>query len=786
MSNSFAIGQPHKFEAGSFCDGYPHDESVSPTNRQFYTPSETLLTQQHLDWFESKTGFPMPQVFYKYFLSIPRLLTHHLPFEESYDLGDADGFLGGLAFTHADGTIFQYRPPNGKPAKYLWVNASTINDQSVREAIGYKPLFIPAITPRSGKKILVITEGVTKACCLSYIGFDSIHISGVTNWRSASAKNALSITANYDEVVLAFDMDWRTNPAVKTQLLKISEAYGAKVADWSKHRDAKGFDDLMLELGSDDIKTLRSFILEAKDMESGYYIPDPDRPYEQMIATVRNIYPKLYFDGNYWVNEGEIISFTAAKGLLLEELPRFYTHTKNGNKYLWGTRYNEPLDRLKIALTRESSDSSLYMQNGAFRNGKFTAMSYPDPRAVNWSYNPNLAPPEELISFLEKCHGNLNFRLWLRTLLDDSIQFGAILGVMGASGSGKSATLGVAKLMLRSLDCKNVPMTQLDKIERVAGLGQPRLIMQTDCQRFPQSMDLIYQLSCAEPIEVRPLYQTALEQRVIKARIAIGCVHLPYLGASNEGFDRRFKVIKCHAYSGMSQDVEHLYGLLEDPSYIERVANWALSADRAETEKFMDVSADNYDPNRVGVSITSSPIYDYLDKILIPVEPDCDVPLEDLYEGYIIHTQRNHRAPLSLTVFREFLQRLNIPLTPGISRRNADGSFFNTPDTIACKVDSRAIGIINSGSGSFKGISNRYFSCRELTDDDSNTQEYIISYDGGKEVVEGSNLYNPSIETINSLPARAIFKLSSPSDSQRIPPQVSRLINSQSSVIRIQ
>ena len=782
MKPTIVIGQPHTFKAGESCDGFPHDATQSPTNRAYYTPSETLLSQEHLDWFKSKTGFTMPKEFYQYFLSVPRLLTSHLPLPVQYDTGDNSGSLGGIAFCHSNGDIFQYRPPNAKPAKYLAIVGDKLSE-GVKEKVGIKPLFIPALNPRDGKRILVVTEGVTKAASISYIGFDCLHINGVTNWNTSQGKQALSIAANYDAMVLAFDVDFHTNPAVKKQLMKMCQAYGALVADWSQLSKAKGFDDLMLEIGSDDIKLLRSFILDATKMDDGYFISDRDRPYVQMAETVQANFPSLYFDGTYWVNNGEVASSTVIKVLLIQELQKFYTVNKFGQQFMWGTRYNEPLDWLKMVLTKESSSSALYLQNGIFSGGVFTPTAEPDPRAVNWSYNPDLADPIEVINFIKKCHGNEDYRLWMRSTLDNSIQLGAILGVMGASGSGKSVTLSIAQSMMRALDVKSTPLTQLDKIERVASLGFPRLIIQSDCQRFPEDTAMMYQISSGEPIDVRMLYHNETVQRKLHARIAFGCVNLPYISSANGGFDRRFRQVLCKSYPEIGNDAAALEKLLKEPTYIERLANWCLKADTAKTKQFMFINQDD-DDSKVGISVTSNPIYFFLDKVLVVGETETDVPVEDVYEGYVLYSRRNERKPQPMHIFLDYLKKLKVAVTPGLSIQNPDGSFLNEPDTIGCKVDVRANAIFAAGVGSFKGIDNRYFKCREMAAKKAVETPKIISiaYDEtGVEVLSEDSFINPTVATINSQPQKTRYVIIDSPSLSHMPTQISKMLLKQKS-----
>ncbi|MTV59206.1 DUF3854 domain-containing protein, partial [Streptococcus pneumoniae] len=79
----------------------------------------------------------------------------------------------------------------------------------------------------------VITEWFTKAACLSNLGFDSIHLSGVSTWNTPSAQEVLkSHQGKYDYFVLAFDSDSQTNPSVRREQLKFAKTYNARIATW--------------------------------------------------------------------------------------------------------------------------------------------------------------------------------------------------------------------------------------------------------------------------------------------------------------------------------------------------------------------------------------------------------------------------------------------------------------------------------------------------------------------------------------------------------------------------
>lgn len=746
IKNTYKVN--HVNQKDTVLDSYPCNRDFPSNDRRFYAPGN-YLTAEHQEWFYKKTGFEIPEPFLRHIISIPPLLTKNLVFIP-LDYVDHNLFLGGIGFCDHNGVITQYRPPVPTTAKYLSISDYKTKDNHQKIKTGIRPIVIEGINKRDGQeKILTITEGFTKAACIAWCGYDSIHIPGVTMWDTPHIKNLINaIKVDYDRIVLVFDKDWETNINVKRQLFKCSKAHGADIATWNE--DAKGFDDLMLLRGIDDRKGLREVISSACQMETGYLITSTDAPYQQMGETIKMMYPDLYFDGMNWVNEGDTTKNHQIELLLIHELQKFYYINRYGNQYHWATQYSEPLAYLKLVLTKESDDSTLYVKNGFLNKGKFTITEENDPRSQKWSINPELEDPTEIINFFKKCHiqenaqdTSLDIQKWGRSLLDNQIPYGAILSILGSSGSGKSSTLNIIKSIIRKVDTKDTPLTQLDKTERIAGLGSPRLILQSDCQQFPQDLSLLYMISDAQSLEIRKLYQTAFEQKTIYSRIAFGCVNIPYVSDTNGGFSRRLKTIFCQAYKGMGEDIKQILSLLESPEYVERLANWFLKANLDETKQFMDTTK----TDKLGVDVTNHPAYQYVNKTLINTESMNPMSLERYYEGLCIFSNRNHRKPISFSKFEEMVHQMGVEVTPALHFK-LGGVWINEPAMIFNTVDPRLESLINNGYGSFAGIHNEYFLTKlddemEKLAEDENLEEVIIAVDKADDVPNVTPVYHP-------------------------------------------
>jgi hypothetical protein len=319
-------------------------------------------------------------------------------------------------------------------------------------------------------------------------------------------------------------------------------------------------------------------------------------------------------------------------------------------------------------------------------------------------------PPVELIRFINRSHGNENYRYWLRSLFDNSVPYGSILGVTGDSGSGKSVTLSIAQALLGELHCQNSSLLIFETNERIAGLGNPKAIIQSDCQKLPEKMDELFVFTDANPISVRSLYQTGYESRRFYCRVAFGFVNLPYVAGANEGFSRRFKLVTCEKYLGMVKEIKELVDLLQDSSYLNRVFNWVMAADHSSTLQFMNPTA----PEGVSAEIKAQGTYKFFDQTLLHLPPREEITVREYYEAYQIFCTRQRKRMANYEDFLSTLKKTGIPILPGASVRLPNGGFITTDDILDTAVDERVMSIARLGTGSYFQINTRYFSTREV------------------------------------------------------------------------
>ena len=781
------VGEKPKRKKNTPQDTWNVDEDYAPRTKRHYIGTDHYLDAQAVKWYRDKTGFPLPTEHADYFFTLPFGMAKDLIILPS-GKPNLLPYESGIAFCHEDGDIYQYRPHTavpsweiqegewvpGKPIKYFTVSREKLGADGITPVkIPPKPFFLKRLReyPNS-PNVLVITEGFTKAACLSHLGFDAIHLPGVTCWNTPSAQEVLkSHQGKYDFYVLAFDADSQTNPSVKREQLKFCKTYNARVSSWVElSPESKGFDDLCLLVGIDDVKSLRGVILNAKEPDTGYYISNRQTPYPTMFETITEVYPHLFFDGRYWVNEGKRLSKAEVDKMLLAELQKFYTLGKMGKEFIWATKYKECLEYINLHLTRSDVTNVTFLSNGYLTQGEFYPTSVPDPRALPWERLSDYDKPQEFINFLQQNHTNLDYRLWLRSLFDNSIPYGAILGVTGQSGAGKSVTLSVAQLLLGELHCQNSSLMIFETNERIAGLGNPKAIIQSDCQRLPEKMDELFIFTDASPISVRSLYQTGYESRRFFCRVAFGFVNLPYIAGSNEGFARRFKLITCGKYPGMSEDIPKLVNQLKNHDYLNRIFNWVMDAPRDEVVKFMNpIATDGISPE-----LKAQGSYKFIDQTLIPEKPTEEITVREFYEAYQIFCTRQRKRVASYEDFFSTIQKVGVPTIPGINTRLPNGKFITTDDLLDTAVDERIMSIARLGTGSFYGVNTRYFSTRETKENwekgARSCSKCEIIFNGGirTEVANHDGidfLYNPGVQEINMFTAtHEISSVSIPQD----------------------
>jgi hypothetical protein len=795
------VGERPPRKKNSSQETWNTDDSFPPRTKRHYIGTEHYLAASAIKWYREKTGFPVPVEHCDYFFTLPFGFAKELI---TLPAGQTNvQYESGIAFCHKDGEIFQYRPfkplPSwemvdgewvpGRPIKYFSISREKLGADGITPVkIPPKPLFLPKLRdyPNS-PNVLVVTEGFTKAACLSHLGFDSIHLPGVTLWNTPSAQEVLkSHQGKYDYFVLAFDSDSQSNMSVKREQMKFAKTYNARIAQWQKPagETPKGFDDLCLEVGIEDVKFLRWVIINAKAPDTGYLVSNRQTPYPTMVEAISEAHPKLFFDGRYWINQGQRIPKSEVDKLLIHELQKFYVIGKMGKEYLWATKYKEALEYIYLHLTHSDTTNVTFLSNGYIDGGEFYPSSVTDPRALPWERLETYDEPTELINFLHTSHGGENYRYWLRSLFDNSIPYGAILGVTGESGSGKSVTLSIAQALLGELHCQHSSLLIFETNERIAGLGNPKALIQSDCQKLPEKMDELFVFTDSSPISVRSLYQTGYELRRFYCRVAFGFVNLPYVAGANEGFSRRFKLITCQKFTNMQEDIKRLVELLKDSDYLNRIFNWVMDASPTKTLQFMNPTA----ADGVSAELKAQGTYKFFDQTLIPLPPREEITVREYYEGYQIYCNRQRKRIASYDDFLSTMKRVGIPTLPGANVRLPGGTFITTDDILNVRVDERVMSIIRLNTGNFFGINTKYFHSRDTQEKWAQLQdiqnchifftrepfEDDIQEDGGEIIVT-----NPTIPLLNDITTKyQIISVNVPHDYKFQHPLLQRVINS--------
>lgn len=150
---------------------------------------------------------------------------------------DVNGVIRGM----------QVRPDRGS-AKYFWF--SSIDLYKGASSGSFVHFARPDIA-RTRKEIY-ITEGGLKADCIAALGGVGVAaIAGVTAVDYNTIANEIKAgLPEVEKVVLAFDIDWKTNPQVQNALLSLSgvmeRQFRVSMEDWNI-RQGKGYDDKLLK-----------------------------------------------------------------------------------------------------------------------------------------------------------------------------------------------------------------------------------------------------------------------------------------------------------------------------------------------------------------------------------------------------------------------------------------------------------------------------------------------------------------------------------------------------------
>jgi hypothetical protein len=164
----------------------------------------------------------------------------------------------------------QVRRFDGGP-KYQWLNNS--------RSLPHVPLGVATPCP-----VVRVTEGPLKADVTTFLSSEipTIGIGGTSSWRAALP---LIEQLEAEEVRLAFDADWRDNPAVATALMDFAEelereGYSVMVETWDREA-GKGIDDLLKGGGRPQPASLSGVKMEAAACVTGAqfekHSPDSNR-----------------------------------------------------------------------------------------------------------------------------------------------------------------------------------------------------------------------------------------------------------------------------------------------------------------------------------------------------------------------------------------------------------------------------------------------------------------------------------------------------------------------------
>jgi hypothetical protein len=626
------------------------------------------LRSLHVAWLAAKFGksVTIKPSWCALFVSLERLhLTLLFP--------DINWRSGGLALLDPYGNIHQIKPddPMGD-VKYLTVCAQPAYFDWCDDA-----------------DTVVITEGWGKAIAVELVpNCNAIALAGVANWQQ-DLEEIKRYCAN-KKVVIAFDSDSQYNLAVELQQEKLAAALGASIVDFGNLAgSAKGLDDIVKHHGK---KALIHVIKSSAHNADLYFIPDEDRFMTTVPTIWRKLYPNLLLSGSHWYEDGEIKTDLEIEKRFIELSFKLYTiHTKHGKKYTFGKSYNRIVDNykcLKKIIAVADNTSRLFLQNGYFDNGVFTPADR-DPRCQSWGYNPDAAHPTELIDFLQKVHGKQDFRHWLSSILRNDRKIGleragSLMALIGAPGTGKSFLLSIAKRILAAQDQIESELEILIDPQRRAGMGNPRLIANNDLKRFPMHIEEIFTILEGKSVNSRVLYETNMAPVKMHTRFMFACVKLPYVRDTGGGVARRLKQLECRHYEGLERDIAALADLLEDPAYIERVANWALSADVDETFRLLDIAQKKelYD-----IEKTALP-YHFCDRSLVNSEPLIDVSISDFYQGYLqLSNNLGRRIYQSLEEFRLSLERYGVPILAAGYEKYPDGRTVYRPERLGVRVN---------------------------------------------------------------------------------------------------
>ncbi len=154
-----------------------------------------------------------------------------------------------IPYRNIDGTIraMQVRPDRSS-AKYFWFSSADLH----KGASSGSFVHYARPTTARAKKEIHITEGALKADCISTLaGVGVAAIAGVTavNYDTLVEEIKTGLP-EVEKIIIAFDIDWKTNPHVQRPLMALYEvvkkSFLVEIEDWDA-KLGKGLDDKLLK-----------------------------------------------------------------------------------------------------------------------------------------------------------------------------------------------------------------------------------------------------------------------------------------------------------------------------------------------------------------------------------------------------------------------------------------------------------------------------------------------------------------------------------------------------------
>ncbi len=143
------------------------------------------------------------------------------------------------------------RPLNGGKTKYLWLSSPP--GQYPHGTSSGAPLHCARPELLAGAREITITEGALKGDVASFLmGAPVVAAAGVTLFGRNIGDRLRQIAPQLRTVYVGFDLDWKSNEAVKRALFRLMEElerarFSARLRAWPSHL-GKGIDDYLLSV----------------------------------------------------------------------------------------------------------------------------------------------------------------------------------------------------------------------------------------------------------------------------------------------------------------------------------------------------------------------------------------------------------------------------------------------------------------------------------------------------------------------------------------------------------